>query len=366
MNILVTGANGFLGKNLIARINAENIGNILPFDLQDSVDKLEEHIKKADYIFHLAGINRPQEQSEYYAGNSNLTGTVIDLMEASNISVPIVFSSTAQVGNGSDYAISKELAEKKLLDYQQRTGNEVVIYRFPGIFGKWSRPNYNTVVATFCHNIARGLPIDIRDPEHEIVLCYIDDVVDLLIHTLNEHKVFKIEPLYKITLGRLVGIIQSFASEKHKLVIEDLSDALVKKLYATFLSFLPEDKILYTLETHKDDRGSFTEFLHLPKHGQVSVNTSKPGVTKGDHWHDSKHEKFLVVSGQGIIKLRKLNSTEIIIYHVNSDKLTVVEIPPGYTHNITNPGTTDMVTVMWASEIFDKSHPDTFYEKVEV
>jgi len=346
-------------------MRAEGAGNVLTFDLPDSVSRLEEQVKKTDFIFHLAGVNRPQEKSEFYSGNSELTETIVRIIEANKLKIPIVFSSTTQIGNGSDYAISKEIAEKSLLEYQKRSDAEVFIYRFPGIFGKWSKPNYNTVVATFCHNTARGLPIEIRDPKHELILCYIDDVIDLLTATFNERESQEIKPQYHITLGRLAALIEGFSSESNKLVVSDLSDAVTKKLYATFLSFLPEDKISYPLLTHADNRGGFTEFLHLPKHGQVSVNVSKPGITKGEHWHDTKHEKFLVVSGQGVIRLRMLNTTDILEYQVSGEKLEVVDIPPGYTHNISNLGDTDMVTVMWASEIFDKSHPDTFFEKVD-
>ena len=365
MNILVTGSNGFLGKNLIARINAAGIGSVLPFDLPYSENRLKEHIKKADFIFHLAGVNRPDDKSEFYTGNSGLTETIVRLIEADNVKIPITFISSAQVGNDSDYAISKEMAEKILLDYQKDTGTDVFIYRFPGIFGKWSRPDYNTVVATFCYNIANNLPIEIHNMEKKLTLCYIDDIVDILLKTLSERRTQEIKPQYTITLGKLAATIGSFAKESQTPEISDLSDPLTKKLYATYLSFLPADKISYPLTTHNDERGSFTEFLHLPKHGQVSVNVSKPGITKGDHWHDTKHEKFLVVSGQGIIKLRMLNSQEKLEYHVSGNEPEVIDIPPGYTHSITNSGDEDMITVMWASEIFDKSHPDTFYEKVE-
>jgi len=364
MNILVTGSNGFLGKNLIARINATNVGNVLSFDFDDSAELLEEYIKKADLIFHLAGVNRPDDSSEYYSGNSGLTETVIRLLEARKRSVPVLFSSTAQVGNESDYGKSKEMAENVLMGYTERSGADVFIYRFPGIFGKWSRPNYNTVVATFCYNIARGLSIEIRDSDYEFALCYVDDVVDLMLKTMSEQKQQEIEPVYTVTLGNLASLIESFASDECKLSLDDLSDSFTKKLYATYLSFLPEEKMSYPLTMREDERGSFTEFLHLPKHGQVSINVSKPGVTKGDHWHDTKHEKFLVVSGHGIIRQRMTGSTEIIEHHVSGDKLEVVEILPGYTHNLSNLGDNDMVTVIWASEIFDESHPDTFFEEV--
>ena len=328
MNILVTGSNGFIGKNLIARINATNAGVVLPFDVDDSDEKLEEFVKEADFIFHLAGVNRPEVNDEFYAGNLGLTEAVIGLLEKNNIKVPIVFSSTAQVGNDSDYGKSKELAENALMEYQARCGTDVFIYRFPGVFGKWSRPNYNTVVATFCYNISRGLPVEVRDPDYELTLCYVDDVVDLLLKTMNERKQQVVEPLYNVTLGKLAAMIESFASESSKLVIDDLSDSFTKKLYATYLSFLAKDKVSYPLTMHIDERGSFTEFLHLPKHGQVSVNISKPGITKGDHWHDTKHEKFLVVSGTGVIRQRMPGSLEIIEHHVSGEKLEVVEILP--------------------------------------
>ena len=366
MNILVTGSNGFLGKNLIARINATGLGDVLSFDLPDTDEQLERQLKKADIIVHLAGVNRPQEQSEFYTGNSDLTETIVRLLESNNNKVPLIFSSTAQVSNGSDYAVSKEMAEKTLLEFEKRTGSKVYIYRFPGIFGKWSRPNYNTVVATFCHNIARGLPIEVRDPDFKLTLLYIDDAVNLLIKTLKERKAAKkIAPLYNVTLGKLAAMIDTFASDEKKLEVSDISDEFTKKLYATYLSFIPENKVSYPLRTHTDARGSFTEFLHLPKHGQVSINVSKAGITKGEHWHDTKHEKFLVVTGQGVIRQRMLGSSEIIEHYVSGEQLKVVEILPGYTHNISNLGDTDMVTIMWASEMFDESNPDTFYEKVE-
>jgi UDP-2-acetamido-2,6-beta-L-arabino-hexul-4-ose reductase len=364
MSILVTGSNGFLGKNFIARINAIGLGNVLPFDVTDSSETLQEYIKEADFIFHFAGVNRPEEKSEFYIGNSKLTEAIIELLEINNLNTPIVFSSSTQVGSDNDYAMSKKIAEDAIIGYGQKRDAEVFIYRFPGIFGKWSRPNYNTVVATFCYNIARGLPIEIRDPDYELTLWYIDDVVDLLLRTMNERKLQEIKPVYNLTLGKLANEIKSFASDEHKLIVNDLSDPFTKKLFATYLSFLPEEKISYPLTMHKDERGSFTEFLHLPKHGQVSVNISKPGINKGEHWHDTKHEKFLVVSGHGVIRQRMLGCTKIIEHHVNGDALEVVDIIPGYTHNISNLGDTDMVTVMWVSEIYDKSHPDTYYEKV--
>ncbi|MCL2627434.1 MAG: NAD-dependent epimerase/dehydratase family protein [Oscillospiraceae bacterium] len=365
MNILVTGAKGFLGKNLIARINAMETGTVLPFDIDDTLDKLKEYILKADFIFHLAGINRPKEQFEYYEGNAELTETIVKIIEEKSNKIPIAFSSTMQVGNGSDYAKSKEMAEKTLIEYAARTDAKVFIYRFPGIFGKWSKPDYNTVVATYCHNIAHGLPIDIRDPDYTLTLCYVDDVVDVLLQTMNQQETLEIEPLYQITLGELASQINTFASEDFKLGISDFSDIFTKKLYATYLSFLPENNITYPLTMHKDERGSFTEFLHLPRHGQVSVNVTKPGITKGNHWHDTKCEKFLVVSGHGVVKLRKLNSADVLEYNVSDDNLEVVNIPPGYTHNFTNLGDKDMVTLIWVNEVFDKLHPDTFFEKVD-
>jgi len=364
MNILVTGSKGFLGKNLIARINSIGAGKVLPYDVSDPFETLERYVKDADFIFHLAGVNRPEEKSEFYSGNSGLTESLVELMENNGLSVPVLFTSSVQVGNGSDYAISKEMAEKTLAEYGLRSETEVFIYRLPGIFGKWSRPNYNTVVATFCYNIARGLPIEIRDPDFELSIWYVDDVVDLLLRTMNERKVQEIEPVYSVTLGKLAALTASFASEDRRLEVDDLSDPFTKKLYATYLSFLPKEKVSYPLTMHKDERGSFTEFMHLQKHGQVSINVSKPGITKGEHWHDTKHEKFLVVSGNGVIRQRVLGSSEVIEHYVNGEKLQVVDILPGCTHNIENLGDTDMVTVMWVSEIFDKAKPDTYFEKV--
>jgi UDP-2-acetamido-2,6-beta-L-arabino-hexul-4-ose reductase len=364
LKLLVTGSDGFLGRNLIARINAENIGDVLSYDLFCDKKTLADYVKNADVIIHLAGVNRPKAESEFYTGNLELTEELIKLVNLHNSKAPIIFSSTTQIGNGSEYANSKEMAEKALIDYQKSTGNDVFIYRFPGLFGKWSQPNYNTVVATFCYNIARDIPIEIRDPNYELTLCYVDDVVDLILKTIKERKLQSIEPLYKITLGQLAAKISDFASKEDILNIADMSDLLTKKLYATYISFLPEDKLSYHLTMHEDERGSFTEVLHLPKHGQVSVSTTKPGITRGDHWHDTKSEKFLVVNGKGIVRLRRINTSDIIEYPVSADKMEVVDIPPGYTHNFTNTGDVDMVTVIWVNELLNKDKPDTFFEKV--
>jgi UDP-2-acetamido-2,6-beta-L-arabino-hexul-4-ose reductase len=366
MNILVTGSSGFMGKNLVARLNATQIGSVMPFDINDTEQTLAEYISKADVVFHLAGVNRPKEASEFHVGNTALTETLVRLMVEQNSKAPIIFTSSSQVSNGSEYAVSKEKAENTLLEFSEKTGNEVFIFRFPGTFGKWSRPNYNTVVATFCYNISRGLNIEMRNPSHELQLCYIDDVVDMLISTAIERKQAEMEPIYKITLGELAEKIKHFAAVEHKLEVSDMSDELTKKLYATYLSFLPEDSLSYDLLTHKDDRGSFTEFLHLPYHGQVSINVTKPGITKGEHWHDTKSEKFLVVTGCATTRLRKIGTTEIIERDVSSDKMEVLNIPPGYTHNFTNTGDVDLVTMIWVNEVFDKNRPDTYFEKVEL
>ena len=362
MKILITGSEGFLGKNLSAKINALNLGDILSYDVNNSVETLKSYAAQADFVFHLAGVNRPKDNAEFYTGNRDLTEALIQMLSEKQSKTPVVFSSTIQAGNGSDYAKSKEEAEKMLL--KSDINENVFIYRLPNIFGKWSLPNYNTVVATFCHNAANGMPLAVRDPNFEVTLCYVDDVVDIFLEAMKTGQLQEIQPCYTITLGKLAETISAFANKSNKLKIWNVGDPFIKKLYATYLSFLPKDKFSYSLTTHQDDRGSFTEFLHLPMHGQVSVNISKPGIEKGNHWHNTKHEKFLVVHGKGIIKLRKINTTEILEYFVNGEKQEVVDIPPGYTHNICNLGDSDMITVMWANEIFDSQNPDTYFEKV--
>lgn len=369
--ILVTGASGFVGRNLVANLKAMGYTNLLEYDLSSPENALEKYAQQAEFVFHLAGVNRPQNPEEFYTGNASLTENLLALLSATGRQVPLVLSSSAQAGNGSDYAKSKEQAEQAAFSYQSNTNAPVYVYRLPGVFGKWSKPSYNSVVATFCYNIANNLPIEVRDPAFSLPLCYIDDVIESFTGLLqgkstnsSSQQYCQIEPVYTTTLGTLAGLLQSFKNSRQNLSVANMGDAFTRKLYATYLSFLPENEFSYPLTMNVDNRGSFTEFLRTEERGQVSVNVALPGIVKGNHWHNTKNEKFLVVQGEGMIRFRKVGQTEIIEYPVKGETLTVVDIPTGYTHNIENTGTTPLVTVMWASEPFDKENPDTFFELV--
>lgn len=413
MKILITGARGFMGKNLIAELNniKEKKTNrypgidpdtleILPFDVDTEPALLEQYTKECDFVFHLAGVNRPKDPAEYKAGNFGFTSTLLDLLKKANNKAPVMLASSIQAALDNPYGKSKKAGEDRLFDYGCENNVRVLIYRFPNVFGKWSRPNYNSAIATFCHHIAREQPIQVNDPEVMLHLVYIDDVIEELLKALSgrEHreekeqvKAFKddvinvvkinkeriatgkqfctVPTTYEIKLGDVAQLIQSFKESRKKLQVPDLSDPFTKKLYATYLSHLPEDQFSYPLKMNVDERGSFTEFIRTPDRGQVSINISKPGITKGQHWHHTKNEKFLVVSGKGKIQFRKVtNNTEakeaVITYHVTGHKLQVIDIPTGYTHNIINEGDDDMITVMWASEAFDPEKPDTYFLEV--
>jgi UDP-2-acetamido-2,6-beta-L-arabino-hexul-4-ose reductase len=369
MKILVTGANGFIGKNLIVELRKRNYDDICEFDVDTNIDLLDKYCKECNYIFHLAGVNRPQNQEDFMTGNFGFTSTLLDMLKKNNNSCPIMLASSVQAKLDNPYGKSKKAGEDLLFAYSKETGAKVKIFRFPNVFGKWCRPNYNSAVATFCHNIAHDYPISISDPELQMTLVYIDDVVNELIDSLkdkeNKNGQFcEVSIFHQIKLGEIVRLIESFKLGREKLTIPLLSDPFTKKLYATYLSYLPEQNFSYLLNSNTDNRGSFSEFIKTPDRGQISVNISKPGITKGNHWHQTKNEKFLVVSGKGVIRFRKIDSDKIIEYFVSEEKLEVVEIPPGYTHNISNIGEKDMVTIMWASELFDPNRPDTVFLEV--
>lgn len=369
MNILVTGSNGFIGKNLIAELKNRNYMDIFEFDKDTDTSLLDEYCKKADFVFHLAGVNRPKEETEFMEGNYSLTLMLLEALKKNNNSCPVMISSSIQADLSNPYGKSKKAGEDLIFEYGKEVGAKVLVYRFPNVFGKWCKPNYNSAVATFCHNIARNQPIQVNDPNVEMYLVYIDDVVDELIQAVegkeNCRGQFCEVPLsYKRTLGEVVDLIYSFRKSREERLIPNMSDDFVKKLYSTYLSYLPEDQFSYDLKMNVDARGSFTEFIKTPERGQVSVNISKPGIVKGNHWHNTKNEKFLVVSGKGVIRFRNIHSEEIVEYYVSGDKLEVVDIPVGYTHNIENLGNTDMVTIMWANEKFDPSKPDTYFLEV--
>lgn len=369
MKILVTGANGFIGKNLIAELRNRKYDDIFEYDKDTDSTLLDVYCKEANFIFHLAGVNRPVVQSEFMEGNFGFTSDLLNTLKKYNNKAPVMISSSIQAELDNPYGKSKKAGEDLLFDYSKQTGTKVLVYRFPNVFGKWCRPNYNSAVATFCHNIARDLPILVNDPSVIMKLVYIDDVVNELINALegNTNKVdmfWEVPVTHTITLGEIVELIQSYKKSREDKSIPNMADEFTKKLYSTYLSYLPEDKFSYELKMNIDQRGSFTEFIKTPDRGQVSVNISKPGITKGNHWHHSKNEKFLVVSGKGIIRFRKIDSDEIIECFVSGDKMEVVDIPTGYTHNIENLGDVDMVTIMWANEPFNPEKPDTYYLEV--
>jgi len=400
--ILVTGAGGFIGKNLVCELRNRGYQELFLCEKETSQEEWEQSLEHCDFIFHLAGVNRPERVEEYLEGNLGETSRMLTMLQnryakvgvrkkqeeisqTERKKVPIVFTSSIQAKQDNPYGRSKRAAEETLLAFQEAEQSPVVIYRLPHVFGKWCRPNYNSVVATFCHNITHQIPIQINDPKTELTFVYIDDVVEELIDcmetflrtegcwswkeeksdkTLLSEEYQEISICYPVTLQRLADLLYSFFNSRKSLSVPDLADDWEKKLYSTYLSYLPKDGFSYPLKMNTDERGSFTEFLRTDNRGQVSVNVAKPGITKGNHWHHTKNEKFLVVRGEALLQFRKVGEEEILEYRVSGEKLEVVDIPTGYTHNITNIGTEDLVTVIWANEPFDPKKPDTWYEKV--
>lgn len=369
MKILVTGYNGFIGKNLVAELKNKGYTDLLLFGRENTEEQLSEYAGKCRFVFHLAGVNRPEREEEFWQGNKELTRKLLDALTASQSKAPVLMTSSIQAECSNPYGASKRESEELLFSYEKKSGNQVYAYRLPNVFGKWSRPDYNSVIATFCHHISRHEEITVSSRENVMNLVYIDDVVNELIAAMegkaNRIGAFCQVPVtYQTTLGWLADTLYSFQEGRNNLQVPDMGNELEKKLYSTWLSYLPENAFSYALNRNTDDRGSFTEFIRTANRGQVSVNVSKPGVVKGNHWHNTKNEKFLVVKGQGVIRFRKVGSNEVIEYPVSGERLEVVDIPVGYTHNIENTGMEDMITVMWANEAFDPNHPDTWYEEV--
>lgn len=372
MKVLVTGAHGFIGRNLVARLQSEecpDVSEVLQFTLESDPEALVEYCSACDFVFHLAGVNRPLDDSDFGAGNVDLTRRVVGLLAQQP--KPIVLTSSIQAALDNAYGVSKKAAEDAVFAYAEETGADVCVYRLPGVFGKWSQPNYNSVVATFCHNAARGIALRVDDPTSELVLAYIDDVVDEFLRAMRGEVAGQTSPLsvpltHQTSVGELAHAILGFAGTRETLAVPTLDDAFIRKLYATYLSYLPPDELAYPLTTHADDRGSFTEILRTHDRGQFSVNVIRPGIVKGDHWHETKHEKFLVVSGSARVRLREVDRAEVVEYLLTANELRVLDIPPGYTHNIQNTGDTDAVVFMWASEPFSERRPDTHPSLVEV
>jgi len=369
VKILVTGAKGFVGKNLIATLRNRGYSDILEYDIDTDPALLDGYCQWCEFVFHLAGVNRPEKPEEFVQGNVGFTAKILEGLRSQGNKCPIVFSSSIQAERDNLYGQSKREAEDLLFAYAKETGAKVLVYRLPNVFGKGCRPNYNSAVATFCYNLTRGLPIVVNDPSSSMQLVYIDDVVEEFIAALEgrEHRegAFAVVPVvHQALLGDIACLLQSFAEGRKDKSLPKLDDAFASKLYSTFISYLPPEELSYPLTSHVDARGSFTEVFRTPERGQFSVNVSKPGIVKGHHWHHSKTEKFLVVSGQGEIRFRKIGTDKVYSYVVSGKKLEVVDIPPGYTHCIENTGKTDMVTLMWASECFDPEKPDTFFEEV--
>ncbi len=399
MKILVTGAKGFVGRNLCAQLNnikdgkARNYGveveEIYEYDIDSTPEDLEAACKNADFVFNLAGVNRPQNQEEFMQGNFGFASTMLDTLKKHKNTCPVMLSSSQQASltgrfGNSEYGRSKKAGEDLFLEYGKETGAKVLVYRFPNLFGKWCRPNYNSAVATFCNAVANDLPYTVNDPSVELELLYIDDLVDEMIAALKgeEHhcefdglevlpkedgRYCYVPVTHKATLGEIVDLLNQFAAQPKTLIIPEIpAGSFAKKLYSTYLSYLPKEKVAFPLKMNVDDRGSFTELVHTLNCGQVSINISKPGITKGQHWHNTKWEFFIVVSGHGLIQERKLGTDEVIEFEVSGDNIQCIHMLPGYTHNIINLSETEnLVTVMYCNEVFDPDKPDTYFEPVK-
>ena len=368
--VLVTGAKGFIGKNLVLELKNRKTFEVFECDVDTTEEQLAQFAKECEFVFHLAGVNRPQRTEEFMEGNYGFTTKLLEILQKNGNRSPILMSSSIQAKLDNDYGKSKKAGEDYILDYGSNNSIATYVFRLPNVYGKWCRPNYNSAIATFCNNIARGLEIKVNDRSTLLTVVYIDDVVNAFIDAADgivardDDGYCKVSIEDKITLGEIVDTLYSFKDSRKTLSVANMNRGVIKKLYSTYLSYLPEDEFAYDLRMNADARGSFTEFLRTDGQGQVSINISKPHIVKGNHWHHTKNEKFLVVKGTGVIRFRKIGTDKVIEYPVSGDKLQVVDIPCGYTHNIENVGDDDMVTVMWANEPFDKDHPDTFYEEV--
>jgi len=365
MRVLVTGSKGFIATNVLEYLRRMVDIEVDVFSRDDKPSSLKPKVEEADFIFHLAGVNRPENPEEFYTGNSELTQCIVDILRNKKRNTPILMSSSTQVGRDNDYAKSKRMGEDALTSYAKESGSPAYIYRLPNVFGKWSRPNYNTVIATWCHNIVHGLPIRVDDESVELNLVYIDDVVNCFVGHLGEvgqsGAIYcDASPVYVKSLGKIRDLLRLFRDSRESLMVPHVGQGFERALYATYLSFLPTDSFSYELKGHADDRGTFYEFLKTIDSGQFSISTTAPGVTRGGHYHNTKNEKFLIIRGEASIKHRQIHGDEIIEYKVSDKKMEVVEMIPGYTHDITNIGDSEMVLLLWANECFDHNNPDTY------
>lgn len=382
MKVLVTGAKGFVGRNLCEALKnlrdgkdrtrpALQVDDVMEYDVDTTEGQLENYCREADFVFNLAGVNRPKESSEFMKGNYGFASILLNILRKYKNTCPVMLSSSIQAALDNPYGESKRAGEQLMFNYAKETGVQVFVYRFPNIFGKWCRPNYNSAVATFCHNIANDLPIQVNDPSTLLHLVYIDDVVKELLDALEgkahaKGDYYEVPVVHDVSLGEIVDLLGKFHAQPATLVLPEIpADSFAKKLYSTYQSYLPKEKIPIPLKMIMDARGSFTELMKTKNSGQFSINISKPGITKGQHWHHSKWEMFIVVSGHALIQERKIGTDEVIEYEVSGEKMEAYQMLPGYTHNLINlSDTEDLVTIVWANESFDPEHPDTFYEKV--
>jgi len=370
--VLVTGSKGFIGKNLMVRLEELDNVTIKSFDKEEDIDTLKKFLGEADIIFHLAGVNRPENVEEFEKVNTGLTESMIDLLEKMNKKIPIVITSSIQAKLDTPYGKSKKMAEDELIKYAKKNSVPVYIFRLPNVFGKWSKPNYNSVVSTFCYNISHNLDIAISDPKKELELAYIDDVIVEFISLLNRENVdfykyyYNIKRTFKVTLGELADRLYEIRDIRNTLFVPNLSNHFMRFLHATYLSYLDKDALLYEMDLKKDNRGSFVELMKSKTFGQVSISRSRKGVIRGNHYHNTKNEKFYVMQGEAVIKLRNILDDKIIFYYVSGEKIEIVDIPPGYTHSIENltKGSGEMILLIWANEIFDPENPDTYYCEV--
>lgn len=371
--ILVTGSNGFVGKNTVVALKEAKKYEVLTIDRENTLDELKEAVLNAEFIVHLAGVNRPKETTEFYEGNGGLTEQIVGYLKQHNKNTPILITSSTHAELDNDYGKSKKQSEDVLVKYSDECDAKVYIFRLPNLFGKWCRPNYNSAVATFCHNIARDKDVWINDPAIELSLVYIDDVVDSIIDCIEEQNIssiqinkyyYEVTTVYKRTLGNIVDTLKMFRNMRKSLLIPDLSDGFNKALYSTYLTYLAEDDFSYYLKKNEDNRGWLTELVKSPQFGQMFVSKTHPGITRGNHWHHTKTEKFIVIQGQAAIRFRKIDEEKVIEYIVDGEKPQVLDIPPGYTHSIENIGQDEVITLFWSNEMFNPEKPDTYFLEV--